>query len=483
MIRYAFAAVAALSLSFPALAAPDDIVPRGHPIYDLLGKGDPSLRRGDVFLTRREARERLEKSPAPESALWAALAREFGVSGEASLAKPDGSGSVTVRASDGARVLGTDNRGLSVRLSGAAPVGKGFAVGMAGSGWRDREGTAVETAYVTLPNRVLDVTVGKRPIRWGPGYTGGLLFSDEASSFAQVGVEKSFALPGGLGKRLGRLRFEQLYGQSFENDFPDAAATSRGTRRHLSGRRVSTDSDSRWSFSYAESMKNTRLPSPGFSQILPYYAYQNDWTATSTDRWLPFLPVTGRQPDSFWLNFLADVTASYRDRTSGVTGYADYLLDDIKAPSGLGRDGRVPPRTGLLLGVRAPKLGPEGRFDARLEYARLDPLTYANASAPLNWERGERPLGYNAGGNVNVLFARVNARLGERDGAALEYRSQSPRDSTPEGPTARVGPTERRVSLYAHHALSGRKFVGLRLDVVRGDRRGTRAEVRLGDAF
>ena len=483
MIRFASAAAAVFVLSAPALATPDDIVPRGHPVYDLLGKNDPSLRRGDVFLTRRDARERLGKSPDPESALWAAMAREFGIAGEILVAKPAGAGSLTLRAADGAAVLGTDNRALSVRLAGAAPVGQGFAVGMAGSGWRDREGSTLETAYVTLPGRALDVTVGKRPIRWGPGYTGGLLFSDEGTSFAQIAAEKSFSLPGGLGKRLGRLRFEQLYGQSFESNFVNAEPNSRGTRRYLGGRRVSTDTDSRWSFSYAESIKNTRLPSPILSQILPYYVYQNDWTATSKDRWLPFLPSSSRQPNSFWLNFQADATVSYRDRTSGVTGYADYLLDDIKAPKGLGQNFRVPPRTGLLLGVHVPRFGADGRFDGRLEMARLDTLTYTNATPPLDWQRGGRPLGYNAGGNVNVLFARVNTSLSDRDGAALEYRSQRPRDASPELSGAAVPRKENRISLFAHRALDGRKFVGLRIDYVRGDRRGTRAEVRLGDAF
>jgi hypothetical protein len=450
-----------LLCALPAFAGPDDIVPRGHPVYDVLAASDASLWRGDVRLTRREVRERLGKLTRTD-ALARALRQEFGASANSRSEAQPFAMQVQLRS------------GSPSRLSASAGVelGKlGYAVGQVQGGYGQ---TAVESVYALFPGRALDVSIGKKPLRWGPGFSGGLLLGDEASSFAHLSVEKSFS----AGRRLGRWRFEQFYGQSFEDDLPSAPATSRGTRRHLGGRRLETAGDGPWQLALSETFKGTRLPSPVFSQVLPYYVYQNDWTSTSKDRWLPFSTVKSRQPDSFWLNYQADVAVRYRDGKSGVMGYVDYLLDDLKSPEGLGRPGRVPPRTGRLLGLRIPSK----KLDTRLEWAKLDALTYYNASPPLSWERGGRPLGFSQGGNVRALLARFDAKLSDRDGAALEIRSIKPVTSAPEQP-APVPKKEDRISLFAHRTLAPGRFVGLRVESVRGDRKQTRAEVTLGGAW
>ncbi len=450
-----------LLLATPALAGPDDIVPRGHPVYDVLAASDASLWRGDVRLTRREVRERLGKLTRTD-ALARALRLEFGASSSSRSEAPALAVQAQLRSGSPSR--------LSVS-TGTALGKAGYAVGQVQGGYGK---AAVESAYALFLGRALDVSVGKKPLRWGPGFSGGLLLGDEASSFAHLSVEKSFS----AGKSLGRWRFEQFYGQSFEDDLPSAPATSRGTRRHLGGRRLETDGSGPWQLSLSETFKGTRLPSPIFSQVLPYYAYQNDWTSTSKDRWLPFSTAKSRQPDSFWLNYQADVAVSYCDPKSGTTGYIDYLLDDLKSPEGLGRPGRVPPRTGRLLGLRIPSK----KLDTRLEWAKLDALTYYNASPPLSWERGGRPLGFSSGGNVRALLVRFDAKLSDRDGAALEVRQVRPVTTAPEQP-APVPKKEDRISLFAHRTLSPGRFVGLRIESVRGDKKQTRVEVTLGGAW
>jgi hypothetical protein len=435
-------------LAAPALAGPEDIVPRGHPVYDVLATADARLWRGDALLTRREVRERLEKLVRTD-ALAKNLRREFGASIDLRGDAPPLAGQVQVRSGSPSRLS----------LSGGA----GQAIFQVQGGYAK---TAIESGYLQVPGRALDISVGKKPLRWGPGFAGGLLLGDAASSFLHLSVEKRF----------GRWRFEQLYGQSFEDEVPGAPATSRGTRKHLSGRRLEWGGDGPWTAALAETFKATRLPSPLFSQILPYYVYQNDWTATSSDRWLPFSSPSSRQPDSFWLNYQADVAVSYRDPKSGTTGYIDYLLDDIKSPEGLGRPGRVPPRTGRLFGVRLPSKN----LDTRLEYARLDPLTYFNASPPLSWNRGGRPLGFAPGGNVRVLLARFDARLDVRTGLAVELRSARPVTTTPEQP-APVPARDERITLFAHRTLSPGRFAGLSWEAARG--RAVRAEVSLGGTW
>ncbi|MGC4043805.1 MAG: capsule assembly Wzi family protein [Armatimonas sp.] len=441
-------------LAVPAFAGPEDIVPRQHPVYDVLAASDASLWRGDVQLTRREVKERLEKLERTDD-LVQTLRREFGATVTAKGEPLKVSGQLQVRSGSPSR--------------GSLSAGFGQAVVQLQGGYGR---TAVESAYAVIPWRVLDITVGKKPLRWGPGFTGGLLVGDAATSIPQLSVEKSFS----AGRHLGRWRFTQFYGQSFEEDLPSAPATSRGTRRHIGGRRLETDGSGPWNLALSESFKATRFPTPFFSQTLPYYVYQNDWTATSKDRWLPFSSAGARQPDSFWFNYQFDVAMSYRDPQSGVVGYADYLLDDIKAPEGLGRDGRVPPRTGRLFGVRIPSKN----LDTRLEWAKLDALTYFNASPPLSWERGGSPLGYSYGGNVRALFARFDAKVSERDGVAIELRSARPITTTPEQP-APVPERDERITVFAHRKLNQNQLLGLKLEAARG--RATRADVFFGTTW
>jgi hypothetical protein len=81
---------------------------------------------------------------------------------------------------------------------------------------------SIETAFIRSNGRALDVIAGRMPLRWGPGYVGAMLLSDTAVSLDQIRVEKTFRLPGNLGRRTGLLRFEQFNAQFFEDDIPGA---------------------------------------------------------------------------------------------------------------------------------------------------------------------------------------------------------------------------------------------------------------------
>jgi hypothetical protein len=217
----------------------------------------------------------------------------------------------------------------------------------------------IETAFIRANGRFLDVTVGRMPLRWGPGYVGGMLLSDNAVSLPQIRVEKTFRLPGNVGSRVGLLRFEQFDSQFFEDDIPGAVSYARGTRRYLLGRRIETAGDGRFSLSLGESFKSTRLPSPLLANILPFYVYQAEWTKGSRRQILGGI-VDGALPDTGWLNYLADANVSYRADRRGTILYSDLLLDDVKAPSGFGLEGPTRRKLGGQLGIYAPDLGGAG---------------------------------------------------------------------------------------------------------------------------
>jgi hypothetical protein len=509
----ALALLAAASAFAPAVAAaPADLVPRGHIAYDLLGslaargrlpgwtlrdflRGDRLYTRGEVAAIVRAAREAAGVARDRDTALRV-LEREFGPelrrAGEApGTANPGGGAAAAVAGSLKVRLLTDPDAGkLTGRLAGVAPVGRdGYAAVSAGSWrseWHGNGYPAIETAYVRVDGRVLDVSVGRMPLRWGPGYSGALLLGDEAPSVPMVKVEKSFTLGGKLGRRVGRLYFTQFAGTFTEPDVLDAAPNARGTRRYLLGRRLETQNESRWNLAFAESFKSTRLPDPHFALVLPFYTYQNDWTSTNRNRWFGFL-ASDPQPNTAWLNYLASINVSYRaDIRRGTVVYGDLVLDDLKAPPGLRQDNATPRKIGALLGVYAPDLGGgNGRYRARAEIASIDPGTFTNVSPPVAWVRDGRPLGFPTGPNSRLGFVRLDARVSPRLDLALDaFVRRRARGGAGDG-----GADAESVGIYGAYALRDDAFVGARLDYGRvtppggpADRR-TRFEINAAFGF
>lgn len=495
--RWIFPAfVSALGLAAAAaVAAPTDIVPRGDIAYDLLGSlaaagklPGYSLRdfaRGDRLYTRREmaviiARARVALLREPRNSRYAAaeraLAIEFGE--ELRALRPDieppgvpEAHAVLLTGQFKGRALSDPAVGnLIVRVAATIPVGRDGYAAISGGNFREewyasgkKAYPAIETAFVRVNGRALDVTIGKQPLRWGPGFSGALLLSDQSPSLPQIQVEKGFRLPGTLGKRIGRLYYTQVYGQFFEDDDPAAPADARGTRRHFAARRLETQSEGRWNVSLAEAFKSTRLPSPFFAAILPFYLYQNEWTRSSRSNVLGPL-VSGALPDTFWLNYAGDAQVSYRPGArSGDVLYADLLLDDVKAPTGIGLGDDTPRRIGWQIGAYTPDLFGMKRFGARLEYSTIDQTTYTDVSRPINWSQDGIPLGYSAGPNARVLFGRFDARISDKLKVALEGQTRR-RNVTS---AASTEPNIDRLGFFATYDVRQNLFVGARLDRAR----------------
>jgi hypothetical protein len=500
-----------------AVAGPTDIVPRGNIAYDLMGslaaEGALSGRtlqdffRGDRLYTRAEfadfvrllRRGLTEDSSRPNISSEDRLALrileiEFAVelggtalSKDAVSLKPRFTGAAKARA-----LTDSEAGSVIVRASATVPIGRdAYAAVMVGNfrdEWYDKSGPRkggyplIESAYIRANGRFLDVTVGRMPLRWGPGYVGGMLLSDDSVSLPQIRVEKTFHLPGNLRHRVGQLRFEQFDSQFFEDDVPGAVSYARGTRRYLLGRRLETAGDGRFSLSLGESFKSTRLPSPLFANILPFYLYQAEWTKGSRRKILGGL-VDGALPDTGWLNYLADANLSYRTGARGMVVYGDFLLDDIKAPSAIGLPGPGPKRkTGIQLGAYAPDLGGVGgKYGLRLEFATIDAETYTNTSLPVAYDQNGISLGHPAGPNANVYFGRFDIAASPKLKLAVEgtvRRRKS--DSDP-------APKSDRLGLYASYALHKNTFVGARFEHSRKQfgavTTGDRAEINAGIGF
>lgn len=390
----------------PSLLPPgprDELIAPGDPVYARLAEAAkrgllPGWRpvdflRGDRLYTRRELAPLLKKLPLEVTSL----------------------------------VLGNEPRGAA-----------------GGGSWQvQATKVGVTAAEASTSWKGWNLSAGRRSLRWGPGWSGGLLFSDSAPPLDRVSVTKNF----------GKLAFEQFYGQFFEADDPTAPPEARGTRKHLAGRRLTLRSDGPWELSVGEAIKAMRLPDPLFAAVLPWYVYQHDWTTGGTGRWLG-LPRSAAYRNSHWVNYMGHVSASYTQK-NGTRFYGEYLLDDIKAPAFLGGVETTPQRSGLLLGAT----GTRGPLSWRAEVLDTNRTTYRSNIQADAWVRGASPLGHPAGPNAHVVFTRTDFKVNERLALALETEQRRRRD------ISRPGPTDlNRVTLFASATLTSQSFATMRLE-------------------
>ena len=501
-----------------AFALPDDIVPRGDIAYDLLGSLSASGRikgatvadffRGDRLYTRREIAEFVadllatnDVSALPSGTraqvrgLVLAFAPELRARGVVLPTLPAGDAGVSAlfKVRGGASPVSGD---AIARVSLTSAVGRDGIVAASFGNFRDEwnanrpargDFPVVETIYLRYNTPAIDITVGRQPLRWGPGFAGAMILGDEAPSLPQIRFEKGFTLPGTVGRRVGRLYFTQFAAQVFENDVPGANEVATGTQRFIFGRRLETAGDrGAWKASLSETFKSTRLPGAVYPFFLPFYAYQNAFTDQGR-RPLGFIAGDNTYPNTLWFNYLIDAQVSYRfipDRDASV--YADFLVDDITAPKGLqGFSSPVPRKIGYLIGGYMPRLDRAGRYGLRLEYATVDPNTFSSESPPVAYNVDGLPLGFPTSGNTRLFFGRLDARLNAKAKVSAEAAIRRKEDANAPGLTG------NRVSVYGSYNLSRSAFVGARVDHVTGDIRlpnvtttdATRGELSFGVGF
>jgi hypothetical protein len=394
-------------LTAPQPPRTDELVAAGDPLYSRLaaaarqgllpGWQPVDFLRGDRLYTRRELAPLLERLPPP-------------------------------------------SKTESFFVVGNAP--RGF---LYGPGWQVQASkNGVSATSLSTGWRGWELSLERRPVRWGPSWSGGLLFSDSVPPLDQIRLTKTS----------GRFSFEQFYGQYFEANDPAAPKdTASGTRRHLAGRRLTLKPSEAWTLSAGEAIKALRLPDPLFAATLPWYVYEHDWSTINSGRWLG-LPRSTAYRNSFWVNYMADLTVSYQHK-SGTRLYGEYLLDDIKAPAFLGGVATTPQRSGLLLGAA----GSQGPLRWCVEVLDTNRRTYLSDVFSNEWRRGDAFLGNPAGANAHQLFARADYKLRPGLALALENQQLQRRDRSQPGPTG-----QNRLTAFLAATLTTQTFATARLE-------------------
>jgi len=477
--------LAAVALAPARAASPEDLVPAGSGLYDavallgaehLLPPGAPDA--ADLqgvtarLRTRRELADLLRPVtdvPAdPRAAAALAfcrrlLAPELGTLPET--VTPTGTPVLTGFAE--AVAGGRDDNGTALRRHGEL-LGRGrllgtlgrdgaytvsvtnlyrqtrdhFSISTRGGGQSGGDNpdvlNGVDEAYVTaVSSHGLRVTLGELRQRWGSGYRGDLLLSDNAPARPTLQLE----LPFSLGRTLGDYRLTQLLSR-----YRNAGQTIYG-----GARRLEHPLGDRTTLSVEEDYTSTEFGKAPL-QILPYYAYQKLYLGNN------------REPLVFNYNLNFGLTVTPRGPGSAGRVYGQFYIDDLQAPKGLGKGNKTPRKIGYLLGY-ADALARSGT-DLVLEFTHTDRELYTRlppGSLALASFRDDLPLGDPVGPNGNEVFLRLGQRLGPRLDLSVEARDR--RRASADFPAVRASALDLAL---AYH-LGASQSVGLAYSQYRED--------------
>ena len=247
----------------------------------------------------------------------------------------------------------------------------------------------LQEAYVAWQgSRGIKVDIGVKSRRWGPGYSGDLLFGDNAP--ARPGMELD--VPIWLGHRLKLFRFTQIQ-ESYQNV---------GKTVYVGVRRLEHPLDHHWDLDLQESYSATKFRNPAIL-FLPYYMYQKAFIGNH------------QEPNEF--NYQVNGGLSYKTGGDADFGnvYLQFLIDDIQSPNTISLGNKVRRKVGYMVGVN--QSFPVTGTSIAAEYIRTDPQTYSKPDAgrePLSWFVSDLPIGHPVGSNGQEVYGRLGQRLTSR---------------------------------------------------------------------
>jgi hypothetical protein len=484
-------------------AAPYDLVPRGDWSYDLLARwaargliegepgrplrsarefhGDEPLSRASMAAIVATLGERPQALPPGDRLLLEHLVREYAPE----LQRADHDPEALVKTIQSSRSPDApprmvSNSGLLLGRAGHSTEGNAFArlvfradAQASPNPWLlgalslsnqrqlystdDHAFPLLEHAVARLRTHFADWELGRTSRRWGPGWGGTVLLSDDAPALTQLSGRRRLSL-GFLGHDY---TIEQFV----------ATLNDTGGRRYVVARRISRPFGRRAGVSISEAVKTSSTKGLPLALVLPLYLYAD----------LTFDDV--RNSNS--VNYLAGLDVWYAP-SEQVRLYGDFMMDDLTAPAGLG-DRSVPRKIGVLFGIHLPRLS-AGRTDLRLEWALTDGErpgssiqeggTYIHRDRTLSWFHDGLPIGHRMGQNRRGPFVRIRHRLASRWTVIGEWEDEKQWRTTPD-----VG-DRRRALLYAAYDLRTNRWLAFRVERTGGALgRDTRWEVQAAHSF
>ncbi|HHY46456.1 MAG TPA: capsule assembly Wzi family protein, partial [Firmicutes bacterium] len=266
-------------------------------------------------------------------------------------------------------------------------------------------------------------TVGRSPVKWGPGRFGALLLSDNAPL---DGVVISFPL--------GDVDYTQLI-----------AARDVTESQYLLGHRIEWAPRKGMTLGISETLAFSRGFKLSPAYIMPALPYH----------FVQYFAIHGDSRQDRYTNVLAGVDARL-ELSRALELYGEFLADDF--PWSPSTWGRVPPMVGLLLGFELRDVPWLGYSTLSAEYARINNYVYSHKNPDNAYlHRGEL-LGHWLGPDADALCIEVSRRVSN----SLDLAAKARFERHGEG---RVGQSWRREYGVRDQFLSGiietRKVLGV----------------------
>ena len=241
-----------------------------------------------------------------------------------------------------------------------------------------------------------DLMVGRLFMKWGPGYQGNLVLSDNPPPFDMVKYSGKVDLSD-LGEGLGNLNFTKFF---------SLLDPLKGEDRYFSGQRLEYKPFDTLTLGLSEtaiiSYNSSLLFFNPLSFIPPYYLTR--WIADLID-----------QPSEINSYVSLDMELNFHP---GIKLYGEYMADDfILTPE----TNPYPNRTGFLAGAYFADPLDTGNTDFRIEYTHINNYVYFPTHPWQDYLYQGEYIGNSLGPDADQLYLELTHRLSDKFNLSLNY--------------------------------------------------------------
>ena len=262
--------------------------------------------------------------------------------------------------------------------------------------------TAIFPSLSNLEFPVLDLGVGRDYMRWGPGYQGSLILSNNAPAFDMLKYSGTIDLDNYLAGNWGAINFTKFF--SLLDPLEEQ-------KRYFLGQRLEYKPFDALTLGLSETAVISRDPS--ISTILFYNP-------------IPFIPpyvvtriIANKLGISSVINSYVAIDAELNFQP-GIKLYGELMIDDLHfEPEYL-----HPNRTGFLAGVYFVDPLDTGNTDFRIEYTHINNYVYFHTESWQDYLYQGEYIGNPLGPDADQLYLELTHRLSDKFNLSLSYNHQ-----------------------------------------------------------
>jgi len=241
----------------------------------------------------------------------------------------------------------------------------------------------------------LDLQVGRDCIKWGPGYQGNLVLSDNSPAFDMIKYSGTFDL-NELGEGLGSVNFTKFF---------SLLDTLEDENRYFSGQRLEYKPFDTLTLGLSETAIISQDSSLLFYNPLPFIPpyYATWWIASMFS------------PQEVNCNVSVDMELNFHP---GIKLYGEWMADDfIFFPE----ENPYPNRTGFLAGAYFADPLDTGNTDFRIEYTHINNYVYFPTHPWQDYLYQGEYIGHPLGPDADQLYLELTHRLSDKFNLSLNY--------------------------------------------------------------